>query len=258
MLSKRVLVPDWPQLPGQFGALTTLRTGGVSLAPYGDVTGVGGFNLGDHVSDFAEHVAHNRSLLSHYLPSTPQWLSQVHGNLVLNFDESQFNLSADACVTSQPEVICAVLTADCLPVLLCDPEQSVVAAAHAGWRGLANGVLENTLDTMQQLGACPAKVLAWLGPAIGPSKFEVGEEVRVRFIEQDAAAAGAFTPNPSFPPKFYADIYQLARLRLSRLGVKKVAGGEFCTFSQPDKFYSYRRDGVTGRMASLIWVKQHP
>lgn len=261
MSHERVFIPNWPQLPSQFGALSTLRTGGISCAPYDDGTGAGartgggGFNLGDHVGDNALHVLHNRTLLSHYLPSNPQWLAQVHGSSVLNLDEPQNNLNADACVTSRPNVVCAILTADCLPVLFCDPTRGVVAAAHAGWRGLVNGVLENTIGMMGKLGTTPEQISAWLGPAIGPSKFEVGEEVRALFVDGDLSAAAAFTPSPTHPGKFYADIYQLARRRLVRSGVYQIAGGEFCTVSQPDQFYSYRRDGVTGRMASLIWVK---
>lgn len=244
--------PDWQQLPAQFSALSTRRIGGVSLAPYDDGSGASGFNLGDHVGDLAEHVLRNRTLLAKVLPSEPQWLSQVHGTSVLNFDEPQTSLIADACITTKPNVVCAVLTADCLPVLFCDATHGVVGAAHAGWRGLADGILEKTVATMQQAGANPKHMLVWLGPAIGPSKFEVGEEVRARFDANDAAAT--FIASPIQTGKFYADIYQLARLRLQRLGIHQLSGGQFCTFSEPDKFYSYRRDGVTGRMASLVWI----
>jgi polyphenol oxidase len=248
-----ILKSDWPQLPKQFGAFTTLRTGGVSRMSYGDGTGLGGFNLGDHVGDRTEDVLSNRALLNQWLPNPPQWLSQVHGTTVLNFDEKPQNLTADACVTSQAKVVCAVLTADCLPVLFCDVQNGVIGAAHAGWRGLVAGVLENTVIAMMQLGAHPKHTLAWLGPAIGPSQFEVGGEVRAQFIEDDASAITAFTPGHS--DRFYADIYQLAWLRLQRVGVRQISGGQFCTVSQADKFYSYRRDGVTGRMASVIWMK---
>lgn len=250
-----MLKPDWPQLSVRFGAFSTLRTGGVSLAPYDDGFGSGGLNLGDHVGDQMEHVSTNRALLAQILPNEPQWLSQVHGTSVLNFDQQQNSLIADACITTQANVVCAVLTADCLPVLFCDAKQSVVGAAHAGWRGLTDGILENTISAMQAAGANPERIWAWLGPAIGPSRFEVGEEVRARFADIDASAAIAFTSLESQATKFHADIYQLARLRLRRAGLQHISGGHFCTFSEPQKFYSYRRDGVTGRMASLIWIK---
>jgi len=248
-----MLKPDWPQLPGQFGALSTMRRGGVSLAPYDDGSGTGGFNLGGHVGDLNEHVLRNRTLLAEVLPNKVQWLTQVHGTAVLNFDEQQTSFIADACVTSTPNIVCAVLTADCLPVLFCDAKQGVVGAAHAGWRGLADGVLEKTIAAMKKAGANPEHILVWLGPAIGPSQFEVGEEVRAHFNDKDATAA--FTASPFQADKFFANIYQLARIRLHRVGIRHVSGGQFCTFSEPDKFYSYRRDGVTGRMASLIWMK---
>ena len=250
-----MLTPDWSHLSVQFGAFSTLRTGGVSLAPYDDGSAVAGFNLGDHVGDQIEHVLTNRALLSEVLPDEPQWLSQVHGTSVLNFDQHPNSLIADACITTHTNVVCAVLTADCLPVLFCDAKNGVVGAAHAGWRGLADGVLEHTISTMQRAGANPEHILAWLGPAIGPLKFEVGEEVRVRFVDKDASAAVAFKAIEPRAGKFYADIYQLARLRLQQAAVYQISGGHFCTFSEQEKFYSFRRDGVTGRMASLIWIK---
>lgn len=251
-----LLQPDWPQLltlRQQFGAFTTLRSGGVSRAPYDDGTGLGGLNLGDHVGDRREDVLANRARLNQLLPHPPTWLSQVHGTTVLNLDEKPQSFIADACITSQAQVVCAVLTADCLPVLFCDTKNGVIGAAHAGWRGLVDGVLENTVMAMTQLGADPNHMLAWLGPAIGPSQFEVGPEVRDRFVEGDTSAATAFISHHS--DRFYADLYQLARLRLQRVGVHQISGGQFCTFSQSDKFYSYRRDGVTGRMASVIWMR---
>ncbi|PRC91641.1 peptidoglycan editing factor PgeF [Solimicrobium silvestre] len=253
-----ILKPDWPNLPSQIGALTTLRTGGVSCAPFDDGSGVDGFNLGTHVGDQIEHVLQNRSLLAQFLPDMPQWLSQVHGTTVLDLgsivENAKSGLIADACFTTQANVVCAVQTADCLPVLFCDAKNGVVAAAHAGWRGLVDGVLENTLLKMQAAGAESKHILAWLGPAIGPLKFEVGAEVRARFMEVDPCASAAFKPGKE-PGKFYADIYQLARMRLQCAGVVQISGGNFCTVSEPEKFYSYRRDGVTGRMASLIWIK---
>ncbi|MCD6027234.1 MAG: hypothetical protein K0R08_1753 [Solimicrobium sp.] len=263
MSSDFLLKPAWPQLSNgvgaQYGAFTTVRAGGVSHAPYDDHFGAGGFNLADHVGDTIDNVVRNRTRLAEYLSefSSPdlQWLSQVHGTTVLNLDEKQGSLVADACISTRANVVCAVLTADCLPVLFCDRKHGVVGAAHAGWRGLAAGVLENTVFKMKQAGAYPEHILAWLGPAIGPSKFEVGKEVREQFVGADTSTALAFTLNKIRPGKFYADIYKLARIRLQRAGVEQISGGQFCTFSQPDKFYSYRRDGVTGRMASLIWIK---
>jgi polyphenol oxidase len=248
-----ILKINWPQLPKQFSAFTTLRSGGVSCDPYDDGTGKGGLNLADHVGDSPEAVSANRALLAQWLPQSPQWLVQVHGTTVLNFDKKPADLTADACVTSQAKTVCAVLTADCLPVLFCDVKNGVIGAAHAGWRGLADGVLENTVIAMEQLGADAKHILAWLGPAIGPAKFEVGAEVRDRFIEQNISAISAFTPSHS--DRFLADIYRLARLRLQHVGVHQISGGQFCTVSEADKFYSYRRDGVTGRMASVIWME---
>lgn len=254
-MSEIVFVPDWPDLPVQFNALSTLRTGGFSLAPYDDGSGAGGFNLASHVADDFAHVQQNRSLLAPYLPCEPSWLTQVHGTDVVKLGRPQHDLVADACFTPLPGVVCAVQTADCLPVLFCDAKTNVVAAAHAGWRGLANGVLEKTLWHMHRAGAAPGDVLVWLGPAIGPNQFEVGPEVRDQFVQDDSCAAAAFLPIEEKPGKFYADIYQLARLRLQKLGVTQISGGNFCTFTQREKFFSYRRDGVTGRMASLIWIK---
>lgn len=253
MILKPDLKFDSPHFPAQFGALVTLRTGGVSFAPYDDGTGTGGFNLADHVGDQSEHVVRNRALLREFLPSDPQWLTQVHSNIVLNLDDKPSNLVADACITTQANVVCAVLTADCLPVLFCDATNGVVGAAHAGWRGLADGVLENTVAAMRAAGADPKEISVWFGPAIGPLKFEVGEEVRARFVDKDACAVDAFVASASQSDKFYANIYQLARIRLEQVGIEQFTGGQFCTVSEPERFYSYRRDGLTGRMASVIW-----
>jgi len=239
-----MLQPDWPAPAGVFSLMTT-REGGVSCPPWDS------FNLGDHVGDDAAHVAENRSRLRLQLPAEPAWLKQIHGAIVV--DAGSDKLTADASVTRQAGCVCAVLTADCLPVLFCDRAGSVVAAAHAGWRGLANGVLEATVAAMQVL---PGDVLAWMGAAIGPQAFEVGDEVRQVFIEQHPEAATAFVPHPSSSDstKWLADIYQLARIRLNHAGVHAIYGGGRCTFNEADRFFSYRRDGVTGRMASLIWL----
>lgn len=238
-----MLLPTWPAPAGVFGLMTT-REGGVSCPPWDS------FNLGDHVGDDAAHVAENRARLRVQLPAEPAWLKQIHGTTVV--DAGPDVLTADASVTRQAGCVCAVLTADCLPVLFCDRAGRVVAAAHAGWRGLAQGVLEATVAAMQ---VPPAEVLAWMGAAIGPDAFEVGDEVRQAFIKQHPEAAAAFVAHPSgVPGKWLADIYQLARNRLNRVGVQAIYGGGRCTFNEAGHFYSYRREGVTGRMASLIWL----
>lgn len=244
------LIPDWPA-PRQVQARVTTRRGGVSSAPYAS------FNLGTHVGDDPAAVAVNRAMLREYLPADPVWLAQVHGRGIVAADESAGIPEADGSFTKRAACVCAVLTADCLPVLFCDRGGSVVAAAHAGWRGLAEGVLEAAVASM---AVAPGDIMAWLGPAIGPQAFEVGAEVRAAFMAQDDACAAAFLPAPDkagnslAQGKWLADIYQLARIRLARVGVKQVFGGDFCTHSDAERFYSYRRDGVTGRMASLIWL----
>ena len=238
------LQPDWPA-PARVKSLQTLRSGGVSVAPWAS------FNLGDHVGDDPLHVAANRDALTACLPSAPCWLQQVHGTLAVNAENTPKPAVADAAFTRQPGRVCAVMTADCLPVLFCDRAGSVVAAAHAGWRGLLGGVLESTLAAM---AVAPEHVLAWLGPAIGPSAFEVGDEVRAAFVAELPAAGEAFAPCGQ--GKWLADLYALARLRLARAGVTAVYGGNACTYSDPAHYFSYRRDGVTGRMATLIWLEE--
>ncbi len=236
------LIPDWPA-PASVRALQTTRSGGISLAPWNS------FNLGAHVGDDPRHVAENRLLLSSALPAEPLWLNQVHGISVADAVTDPAGIAADAAVAHAPGAVCVVMTADCLPVLFCDRAGSVVAAAHAGWRGLAAGVLEATIASM---GVPPERLLAWLGPAIGPENFEVGDEVRAAFLGDDPAASGAFKAKSS--GKWLADIYQLARLRLQRAGVLSISGGQWCTVADAERFFSYRRDGVTGRMATLIWL----
>ncbi|MNP03307.1 Laccase domain protein YfiH [compost metagenome] len=237
------LIPDWPA-PAGVKACVTTRAGGVSLAPFDSL------NLGDHVDDSPEAVAENRRRLTDRFSIQPAWLQQVHGIVVAHADPSRVD-TADASWTSTPGIACAAMTADCLPVLFCDRAGTRVAAAHAGWRGLAAGVLEATLDS---LAVPPAEVLVWLGPAIGPQAFEVGPEVRETFVEQLPGAAQAFAPSQN-PGKFMADIYMLARLRLAAQGVTAVYGGGFCTVSDP-RFFSYRRASRTGRFASLIWLER--
>lgn len=238
------LEADWPA-PVNVRVVTTSRDGqGISRPPFDR------FNLADHVGDDPAAVAANRAQLVSQLnlPSAPVWLEQIHGTGVVTLPSSMTKPQADASVTAKPGVVCAVLTADCLPVLFCDRAGTRVAAAHAGWRGLAGGVLEATVSS---LDVPPQELLAWLGPAIGPRAFEVGEEVRAAFMAEDLAAKSAFVQTR--PGHWHADLYALARRRLARLGIESVYGGGHCTFEDAQRFYSYRRDGRTGRMASLIW-----
>jgi YfiH family protein len=225
-------------------ACVTTRAGGVSLAPFDSL------NLGDHVDDSPEAVVENRRRLTDHFAIQPVWLKQVHGIAVAHADPS-LTATADASWTATPGIACTAMTADCLPALFCDRAGTRVAAAHAGWRGLAAGVLEATLDS---LAVPPEEVLVWLGPAIGPQAFEVGPEVRETFVEQLPEAAKAFVPSAN-AGKFLADIYELARLRLAARGVTAVYGGGFCTVTDP-RFFSYRRRPRTGRFASLVWLER--
>jgi hypothetical protein len=236
------IVPAWPA-PANVRAMTTTRRRGRSGGAFAD------FNLADHVGDDPAAVAANRARLRLHLPAEPLWLRQVHGVRCVVAEAAAPGIEADASVSFRPGTVCAVLTADCLPLLFCDVAGTVVAAAHAGWRGLAAGVIENTVAAMRRPGD---ELMAWLGPAIGPRAFEVGDEVRAAFLAHDAAAAAAFVPHG--PGKWLCDLYRLARQRLEALGVRRIAGADFCTASDADRFYSYRRDGATGRMASVIWM----
>lgn len=238
-----LIEPEWPAPPGVRAAFT-LRTGGVSAPPFDS------FNCAAHVGDAPEAVARNRALLRERLalPGEPAWLEQVHGCTAVTLEDGGALGPADAAVTREPDRICVVQVADCLPVLLAARDGSGVGAAHAGWRGLAAGVLESAV---RALGVKPAEVLAWLGPAIGPRHFEVGAEVRAAFLAADPAAAAAFVPNPR--GRWQCDLYGLARLRLAALGVAQVYGGGWCTSADAARFFSYRRDGRCGRMAALIW-----
>ena len=247
------LIPDWKDAPGNIGAISTTRKGGFSQSPYDDGAGGGGLNLGVHVGDEPSCVHANRALLRAMVPAEPAWLSQIHGATVLDAAHVADAPQADASMTTQAGVVCAIQTADCLPVLFCDAAGRAVGAAHAGWRGLAGGVLENTVTRMRAAGA--GDILAWLGPAIGPRRFEVGQEVFDTFVAHDAQTASAFVSIADTPGKYLADIYQLARLALASAGVERVSGGGLCTVDDRSRFYSYRRDRVTGRMASLIWLK---
>jgi YfiH family protein len=237
------LLPDWPA-PTRVKACVTTRAGGVSLAPFDSL------NLGNHVDDDPAAVAENRRRLTDRFAMRPAWLQQVHGIDVVEADPTQV-VTADASWTATPGIACTAMTADCLPVLFCNRAGTRVAAAHAGWRGLANGVLEATLDSL----ALPAdEILVWLGPAIGPQAFEVGPEVREAFVAQLPEAVQAFVPSHN-AGKFLADIYALASLRVAERGVTAVYGGGLCTVTDP-RFFSYRRNPRTGRFASLVWIER--
>jgi hypothetical protein len=244
------IIPNWPA-PVNVKALQTTRAGGISSAPYDS------FNLGDHVGDAPLAVGRNRILLNTLLPSEPVWLEQVHGTVVANADRASCLPQADACIARHRAAVCVVMTADCLPVLLCDTQGSVVGAAHAGWKGLVAGVIESTVQAMD---VAPQDLMAWLGPAIGRDAFEVGAEVRAAFLAIQPQAASAFTPSPfkgeggGEGKKWLADIYALARLRLNALGITRIHGGGHCTYRERERFFSYRRDGVTGRMGTFIWL----
>ena len=245
---ERLIKPDWPA-PHRVRAVTTTRWGGVSAPPFD------GLNLAAHVGDDPACVAENRRRLAAVLgcAEPPAWLEQVHGCTVVEAEIARHAaapMPADAAWSATLGQPCGVLTADCLPVLLCNRAGTQVAAAHAGWRGLAGGVLP---ATVAHLADPPTELLAWLGPAIGPTAFEVGDEVRAVFLALDAGNAECFQPSPA--GRWLADLYALARRQLHSLGVTAVYGGEFCTYRQSEPFFSYRRQARTGRMASLIWLE---
>jgi polyphenol oxidase len=248
-----LLFPDWPA-PARVGAMFTTRNGGVSEGRYASL------NLGAHVGDASALVAENRRRFTQLLPGMPAWLNQVHGAQVARAEDVIANgagPAADASVATSVHAPCVVLVADCLPVLFADTQGTCVAAAHAGWRGLNDGVLEATVASMT---ANPGDIVAWLGPAIGPRAFEVGAEVRDAFLvnarDDEDATVQAFLPREAaYPDKYFADIYALARIRLARAGVTQIYGGGFCTVTDSRRFFSYRRDGKTGRMAAGIWLR---
>jgi YfiH family protein len=253
----QILIPEWPAPPGVHAAFT-LRSGGVSAPPFHSL------NLGAHVGDEAAAVAENRRRVRAQLrlPEEPVWMEQVHGIEVLDLDlkagvgrleahRCAAGIAADAALTSRAGPICAVQVADCMPVLLAVRDGSAVAAVHAGWRGLAAGVLERTV---KRLAVEPGRLIAWLGPAIGQAHFEVGEEVRRAFLAHDAGAASAFAANPR--GRWQCDLAGLARRRLAALGIAAVFGGSWCTYADAARFFSYRRDGRCGRMAALIWREE--
>ena len=228
------IVPQWPA-PANVKALITTRAGGASLPPYSSL------NLGSHVGDDPNHVAENRKRIREFLPGEPKWLNKVHGNTVVDLDNPD-TFDADGAFTRQPDVVCAILTADCLPILIAG--RHCVGALHAGWRGLASGIVERTVQEMRD-ASC-----AYLGPAIGQDAFEVGEEVLDAFPEESQA----FRRGKS--GKWHADIYAIAKMKLGRLGIHDIHGGNFCTRNESSRFFSYRRDGNTGRMGSFIWLEE--
>lgn len=244
------IIPNW-SAPANVHALQTTRHGGISLAPYNNL------NLGDHVQDDLLHVAHNRQSLSQFLPSEPVWLNQTHGINVVNTANADCVPNADASFTTRKNSVCVVMTADCLPILLCDKAGTAVASIHTGWRSLCDGVIE---EAVRKMPVDTNQLMAWLGPAIGPQAFEVGGEVRAQFIAKDAQAEVAFksVADNENGDKWLADIYKLATQRLNGAGVNQVYGGgqqeTYCTFTDEQRFFSFRRDNLTGRMATLIWL----
>lgn len=242
------MTADW-HAPPRVRTLLTTRGGGVSRAPFDSM------NLGSHVGDDPRAVDANRQQLIEHLPGAPGWLRQVHGTRVVDADQAaQGPEEADACIARRAGQVCVVLVADCLPVLLCDRSASVVAAAHAGWRGLSAGVLEATVSAMQ---VPPSELLAHLGPAIGPHAFEVGADVLEAFAKVDPGARACFTPKapgPDRTPKWLCDLPGLARRRLTALGIERISGGNLCTVADPARFFSHRRDRRTGRQAALVWL----
>ncbi|MEC6908763.1 peptidoglycan editing factor PgeF [Photobacterium piscicola] len=241
----RTIIPNWPA-PENVLTVSTTRLGGVSSAPYNAL------NLGLHVGDDVSSVLTNRQLLKQHcwLIAEPAWLNQIHSPIVIDLTAPLTDvIDADGSFTREPGLACAIMTADCLPVLLCNKQGTEVAAVHAGWRGLAAGVIDNAIAKF----SCPsADIMAWMGPAIGPTAFEVGSEVREQFIDVDANAADAFIAHGD---KWLANLYLLAQQCLQRYGISAIYGGEYCTFNNDELFYSYRRQAVTGRQASLIWLR---
>jgi YfiH family protein len=257
-LLEHCIIPGWPA-PANVKAMQTTRRGGFSGTPYDSL------NLGNHVGDAPLAVERNRILLNTLLPSEPVWLEQSHGIVVVNADRAdcvpqacpELSRRADACIARHRASVCVVMTADCLPILLCDQQGSIVGAAHAGWKGLAAGVIE---ATVQEMNVAPRNLMAWMGPAISQQAFEVGHEVHAAFIAAHPQAESAFIPAPKEEgkgegKKWFADIYALARLRLNALGITQIYGGDRCTYREGELFFSYRRDGMTGRMGTFIWLE---
>lgn len=244
------IVPDWPA-PAGVRALVTTRAGGTSTGAYGAAGGGGGLNLGYGSGDAADAVAANRTLLRAHLPAEPRWLRQVHGAQVVDAGEVEAGVEADASFTDRVDTVAVALMADCMPVLLADSAGRCVAVAHAGWRGLAAGVLQATVRALRVRVGQDARLIAWLGPAIGPDHFEVGPEVRAAMTNRLDGAASAFVHHVG--DRYLADLFTLGRLALRSEGVDAVHGGGVCTYCDAKRFYSHRRDRITGRHAALIW-----
>lgn len=238
------IYPNW-SAPAHIKALTTTRYGGVSAAPFDSL------NLGDHVNDAPLKVKQNRHILTQRaeLPESARWLSQTHGDEIIDSNQWTSGAQADGIISNTLNHVCPILTADCLPILLCNRQGNTVAAIHAGWRGLANGIVERAIANFS---GNVQDILVWLGPAIGPEQFEVGQDVVDAFIRNDVLAKKCFRQTDDI--HYMADIYLLARQRLNALGVSEIYGGQFCTVNDPERFFSYRRDKATGRMATLIWI----
>lgn len=251
-MSNSFIIPDW-DTPENVKSLLTTRQGGYSKAPFDS------FNLAEHVADIPADVIKNRQKLMTQLAAEPVWLNQIHSNKVIVADQFASGADADGSYTTQFDCVSAVMTADCLPVLICNQQGTVAAAVHAGWRGLLNGILEQAVDkVLNAVQGHPEDLLIWLGPAIGPEKFEVGDEVRQAFLKKSPdikEIQQCFTAVKDKKNHYLADIYQLARLRMLHQGIENISGGNYCTYTEQDKFFSYRRDGKTGRMASLIWLE---
>jgi YfiH family protein len=244
-----LIIPDWPAPPG-IVAVSTTRVGGTSTGCYESL------NLATHVGDLPAAVDNNRALLIDHLSLIvkPRWLNQVHGTQVVEAEKITRPVAADAAVASAPDIACVVMTADCLPILLCDRQGRHVAAVHGGWRGLASGVIATAVSALLSCGVDPADLIAWLGPAIGPAAYEVGEDVRDAVRATDASRA----LTPGVAGRWQLDLYRFARCALRACGVESIHGGDFCTYSDSQRFFSYRRDGTCGRQATLIWRSSAP
>ena len=236
------ITPSWPALAAVRSVMTT-RVGGVSTGEYGSM------NVGKSSGDLLENVLRNRTILSEHTQRPIRWLHQVHGNRVVDDEQFENGVQADAQITRRSDCALAVMVADCMPVLFAAKDGSVVGAAHAGWRGASAGVLENTIAAMN---VSPAQLMAWMGPCIGPTAFEVGEDVRAAFCDRDASAAAAFVPR-ALPGKYLCNLIMLAKARICAAGITEIYGGEGCTYTEPNRFFSYRRVAQSGRMAALIW-----
>lgn len=241
---------NWPA-PSMIKTLITTRQGGYSQKPYNN------FNVATHVGDNPDAVQQNRELLNKFLPSEPIWLDQQHTNICLEVNRSSHQaLSiADASLTTHENTVCAVLTADCMPLLICNKNATIVSAVHAGWKGMANGIIEKSIKKiLEQTQETADQLMIWLGPAISQPSFEVGEDVRQQFIQKHPLSVEAFKPKTSTSNKYFCDLYRISHIILNQLGINQIYGDNYCTYKDEERFYSYRREGITGRIASMIWI----